>query len=445
MKDSIFKAYDIRGIYPNEINEEIAYKIGAAYATYLKPKRVALGRDVRLSGGKLMKAVQEGLTKAGVEVVDIGVISTDMLYFAVAEYGYDGGISITASHNPGEHNGMKMVREGSKPISLDSGLAEIRDIAEKGKFITAKNPGKITKKEILDDYVSKILSFIEIDKIKPMKIVVNPNFGAAGRALDKLAEILKLDLVKMNFNPDGSFPKGKPDPLQVENQRETAETVKKAGADFAAAWDADADRCFFFDEKGNFVPGYYTTALIAKMALKNNRQEVVVHDSRLIWATRDIILEAGGAPVMSRAGRSFVGETMRKEGAIFAGEISGHYFFREFYYCDNGMIPFLLMLEHLSETEMKMSEIVEPFFENYPISGEINFMLKDPNAKLDEVGEKYKDGEVDKTDGVSVTYDEWRFNIRPSNTEPLLRLNVEARERNILEEKVGELTSLIEE
>ena len=445
MNENIFKAYDIRGIFPTEINEKAVYKIAQAYGAWLKPKKVAVGRDVRNSGEILNKSVIEALIEMGIDVVDIGVATTDMLYFAVAHYKLDGGICVTASHNSAEYNGLKLVREKASPVSLDSGLDKIRDLVRKNEVSKSENKGEIEQRDVSEDYLAKVLSFIEKEKIKPMKVVANPNFGASGKIVEKIAEVLKIDLIKLNFEQNGNFPKGKPDPLMLTNQKEISELVKKSRADFGVAWDADADRCFFFDEKGSFIPAYYTTAILAKIVLKGNRGSVVVQDPRLVWASRDAVLEMGGATVRSKAGRSFIGETMRKEDAIFAGEISGHYFFRDFFACDNGIIPFLIMLQYLSETEQTLSEVTDPYFKMYPISGELNFKVNDVNQILEKIKAEYRDGELDDIDGISISFDDWRFNIRSSNTEPLLRLNVEAIEKKVLDEKVTELTKLIEE
>jgi phosphomannomutase len=444
MFEKIVKAYDIRGIYPEEINEEAVERLAKAYAEIFKPKKVAVGRDVRDSGESLKKAVIAALTGMGVDVVDIGTVTTDMLYFAVAKYGLDGGLGITASHNPAEYNGIKVVREEARPVSLETGLAKIRDRAEKGGFEKTANPGTVTKKEIIDDYIEKLFEIVNVEKIKPMKVVVNPNFGAAIPVIESIGERLNLELVKLNFEEDGSFPKGKPDPSLPENQTETSELITSSKADVGTAWDADADRCFLYDENGQPVNGYYLTAILAKIMLKNNRHQPIIHDPRLVWATRDVILEAGGVPLMNKVGHSFIKERMRQEDALFAGENSGHFYFKDFYYCDNGMLPFLLMLSYISENGIKLSEIVQPFMEKYPTSGEINFKVPETKKVLDEIREKYKQGEFDDTDGISVDFGEWRFNVRSSNTEPLLRLNVEAKSKEILDTKVTELTNLIE-
>jgi len=444
MLDQIFKAYDIRGVYPQEINERVVADIVKAYVQIFQPKKVAVGRDVRLSGESLKETAIDALIGSGVDVVDVGVVSSDMLYFAVASKELDGGISITASHNAGEYNGIKLVGKGAEPISLNSGLDKIRDLIKEGRIEETSGEGAITKTELIDEYLSKVLSFINKKDVKTTRVVVNPNFGASGKVVEQLAKILNLDLVKMNFEEDGSFPKGKPDPLLPENQKETAELVVSSESSLGVSWDADADRCFFFDEKGQFVPPYYVTAILAKMMLQDNKGAAVVMDPRLVWATQDAVKEGGGLPVITRAGRSFVGQKMRESKAVFSGEISGHYFFRDFFYCDNGMIPFLLILERLSRDKVSLSEIVEPYREKYPNSGEINYTVSDVSDIMQKIKDRFNDGELDTLEGITVTYPNWRFNIRSSNTEPLVRLNVEAKDKNLMEEKVSEITSLIE-
>ncbi|MDD5693373.1 MAG: phosphomannomutase/phosphoglucomutase [Patescibacteria group bacterium] len=445
MNEEIFKAYDVRGVYPSEIDERAVGYISKAYVAVVKPKKVVIGRDVRTSGQSLLEATKQALTEAGTDVVDIGVITTDMLYFAVAHYGFDGGIGITASHNPSEYNGLKMVRSEARPVSMDSGLAEIRDLAAKNDFKKAERVGKIEELDILDGYIKKLLTFVDKELITNKKIVANPNFGAAGKAVERLASELNFEIVKLNFEENGKFPKGRPDPLLAENRKETTELIKKVGADFGVAWDADADRCFFFDETGAFVDGYYEAALLSQIVLDKYPGGKIIHDPRLIWATQDLVKEAGGIPLINKVGHSFIKERMRREEAVFGGENSGHFYFKDFYYCDNGMIPFLLMLQKLCETGKQMSELVNPLRQNYPVSGEINFTVTDSQKELDEIKEKYNDAMIDTIDGISVTYPDWRFNVRISNTEPLLRLNVEARTKDLVDQKVAELTAIIED
>ncbi len=447
MDPKIFKAYDIRGIYPDQFNEDDAYKIAQAYADYVKPKNVVLGHDVRSSGEKLWRAAANGFLDAGVDVIDVGTISTDMLYFSVANYGYDGGITISASHNPREYNGMKMVREESIAISSDTGLNEIRDLTINGSKISSENKGKIIKKDILDDYINHILKFIDVSKIKPLKIVLSANFGLSGEVAKKIITKIpaKIEYECLDCVPSGDFPKGRPDPLIFERRIETSELVKKSHADLGVSWDADADRCFFFDENGNFIEGYYVVGILAKELLKNHPGEKILHDPRLVWATIETVKAAGGVPIVTKTGHGFIKDRMRKENALFAGEMSAHYYFRDNWYADNGMIPFVMMLEILSESKQKLSELVRPMIEKYPVSGEINNEVKDVKAVLAEAEKIYHDGKIDKIDGLSVEYPQWRFSLRGSNTEPKIRLNVESRgDRKLMEQKRDELITLIE-
>jgi len=449
MKQEIFKAYDIRGIYPTEINELDVYKIAQAYCEFVEPSEVVIGADVRLSSPALKRAAIKAVTDMRIHVIDVGEISTDMLYFAVANYGYAGGFSLTASHNPKEYNGMKMVREESKPISADTGIFEIRDIAMKKEVSESvlegePNPNFIKQKNILDDYAQKVRSFADFSKFKKMKIVANPNFGVGGRAADKIFENLDLKIVKLNWTPDGNFPKGRPDPLIPENRDEISKLVVSEEADFGVAWDADADRCFFFTEKGEFIEGYFITALLAKIFLERKAGSSILHDSRLVWAIEDIVKAGEGKDVQSKAGHAFIKERMRKEDSIFGGEMSAHYYFKDYFYCDNGMIPLVMMLEFLSTQTKTLSEIMnEMFWQKYFVSGEINTQVSDVEATLQKIKEKYSDGKQEEIDGVSVNYPEWRFNLRGSNTEPVIRLNVEAKNKNLLDEKTKELLNLI--
>lgn len=439
MKEEIFKAYDIRGIYPEEIDEDAAYRIGKAYAKWLRPKRVALGRDVRVHGESLWKECARGLNDMGVEVVNIGVISTDMLYFAVANYGFDGGITITASHNPAEYNGMKIIREESCPVSINSGLADIRDLAIKDNFETSSKSGSIEKLDILDDYVNKMISFADKKDIKPMKVVVNPNFGASGAAIQKVADYFGIELVKINFEPDGAFPKGKPDPLMEENREETVSLIKKTEPNLGVTWDADADRVFFYDEEGKFIYPYYISGIMIEYFLKRNPGATVLADSRLRWMPKELVEKRGGQLIINKAGHSFIKERMRKEDAVYGAETSAHYYFKDLWYTDNGLVPFIILLEVLSKSDKKLSELVKGYKEKYPISGEQNYEVKSVRNVLDKIKDKYSDGEFDDIDGVSVEYSDWRFNLRGSNTEPVIRLNIEAKSKELVEEKLEEL------
>lgn len=446
MNEKIFKAYDIRGVYPQEIDAESVYRIAQAYAIFLNPKKIALGRDVRQSSPELWQAAEKGLLEAGVDVMDIGEVSTDMMYFAVAFYGLDGGITITASHNPREYNGLKMVREKAIPISGDSGIYKIKQLVLDGESKKSNKPGRLEKKNIWDDYAKHCLSFIEPKKIKSFKIVANPNFGLAGKVLDKIEKEgkLNLDIKALNYEPDGSFPKGRPDPLIPDNRLETEKLIKETKADFGVAWDADADRCFFFDEKGEFIDGYFIVALLAKIILRGTEGEKVIIDPRMVFATKEAILSSRGVPLVNKVGHTFIKERMRKENAIFAGENSAHLYFRDNYYCDNGMIPFLLILQEISISGAKLSELVAEWRDRIFVSGEINFRVKDVKKIFQALAEKYSDGHKDETDGLSIEYKDWRFNVRASNTEPLLRLNIESYSQEKLEKVKTQIIGLIE-
>lgn len=462
MKEQIFKAYDIRGIYPEEINELDVYKIAQAFCNFVKPSEVVIGSDVRLSSPSLKKTAIKAVTDLGIKVIDAGEISTDMLYFSVAHYGYAGGFSVTASHNPKEYNGLKLVREDSRPISSDSGLFEIRDMALKmdlnETFLEGNiNEALVEKKDILNDYVTKIKTFADFSKFKNparnathsdaggFKIAANPNFGVAGRALDKLLEGTNISIEKLNYTPDGNFPKGRPDPLIPENRAELSQLVIDTQSDFGVAWDADADRCFFFTEKGEFIEGYFITALLAKIFLSRSTGESIIHDTRLTWAIEDIVRENGGIDIATKAGHSFIKERMRKENTIFGGEMSAHYYFRDYFFCDNGMIPLVMMLEFLSTQDKSLSEIMhEMFWDKYYVSGEINSQVSDVKSVIQKAKEIYSEGaiKIDETDGISIDFADWRFNFRGSNTEPVIRLNVEARNQKLMEEKRDELLKL---
>ncbi|MFA5993866.1 MAG: phosphomannomutase/phosphoglucomutase [Parcubacteria group bacterium] len=450
MKESIFKAYDIRGIYPTEINELDVYKIAKAFCEFVQPREVVIGSDVRLSSPSLKKVAIKAVADQGIKVIDVGEISTDMLYFSVAHYGYASGFSLTASHNPKEYNGMKCVREGSRPISSDSGLFEIRDRALQMEVDESVLQGEadtslIEKKDILTDYTAKIKTFADFSKFKDFKIVANPNFGVAGRALDRLLAGTKIAVEKLNYIPDGNFPKGRPDPLIPENRDELSRLVVEQGADFGVAWDADADRCFFFTEKGEFIEGYFVTALLAQIFLERNTGEKIIHDTRLTWAIEDIVSQYGGVDIATKAGHSFIKERMRKENAVFGGEMSAHYYFRDYFFCDNGMIPLVMMLEFLSMQEKTLSEIMhERFWQQYYVSGEINTQVKSVRDVIETAKEIYSPGavKIDETDGISIDHADWRFNFRGSNTEPVIRLNVEAKSQSLMEEKRDELLKL---
>jgi len=446
INSQIFKAYDIRGIYPDELDEELFYKIAQAYVKIVQPKdKVVVGRDVRLSSPKLQEAIIKGLIDAGIDVIDIGLCSTEMFYFAVGNYQLAGGLQITASHNPAEYNGLKLVREQVKPISSDTGLFEIRDLVIGNKEkIESNQKGKIERKEILNDFVRFALKFIDIEKIKPMKLVYNPNFGFEGEVLKRTVKLgkLPLNLIGLNEKPDGTFPKGRPDPFVPENRPEFVELVKSSGADLGVAWDADADRVFFCTKSGIFVEPYYLNALLIKSIIAKNPGATVVYDPRYTWALVDSAKEAGGKAVEERVGHSFIKERMRKENAVFCGESSGHCYFRDFWFADTGLIPLLIVLELISG-KGDLDSLLKQYFEKYFISGEINSEVADQQAKIAEIKQKYSDGQQSELDGISVEYPDWRFNVRPSNTEPLLRLNVEAKSKELMGEKRDEILNLI--
>jgi len=443
MNKDIFKAYDIRGVYPTEINAEDVKKIAMAYATWLKPSKVALGRDVRLSGPELWQAACDGLTEMGVDVVDLGVISTDMLYFSVANYGLDGGITISASHNAGEYNGMKLVRQGSLPISIDNGIAEIRDLAMAGDFHTAEVSGDVTTIDIFDDYVKKMTSFANQEHVKLLKAVVNANFGASGSAISKISEHLGVVLTKLNFEPDGNFPKGKPDPTQVSNRLETEALIKSGEVDFGAIWDADADRCFFYDEKGTYILPIYITGLMMDYFLAGKPGETVVVDPRNIWLPTAIASANDSRVAVNKSGHSFIKERMRQENAIFGAETSAHYYFRDLWFTDSGMVPYVIMLELLSKSDAPLSEMIEAYKERFFVIEEVNFRVNSVADTIERVASEYSDGNMDRIDGVSIEYPDWRMNLRGSNTEPVIRLNIEAKTQSLAEQKLAELTEVI--
>lgn len=447
MDDLIFKAYDIRGIYPSEINEDLVYKIGQAYVKVVKPEgKVAVGHDVRTHSPQLAQALIQGLTDAGIDVVDIGLISTEMLYFAVGSYGFAGGLQVTASHNPAEYNGLKMVRDEAKPVSSDTGLYQMRDLIIAGnEKVSADKKGEIEQKDVLEDFAKFCLGFIDINVLKPLKLVYNPNFGFEGEVLKKVVKLgdLPLTIVGLNDKPDGTFPKGRPDPFRPENRPEFVEKVKSEQADLGVAWDADADRVFFCTKDDHFVEPYYMNALLIKIALEKNPGAKIVYDPRYTWALVDSAKENGGQAVISRVGHSFIKEKMREVDGVFCGESSGHLYFKKFWYADSGMIPLLLVLELISK-EGDLDVLLKPYFEKYFISGEINSEVTDSKAKIAQLKEKYTDGKINELDGLSVEYDrDWRFSVRTSNTEPLLRLNVEAKTKELMEQKRDELLGLI--
>lgn len=453
-KLSCFKAYDIRGKLGDELNEDIAYRIGRAYGEYLKPKEIVLGGDVRLTSESLKLALANGLQDAGVDVIDIGLTGTEEIYFATSYLGVDGGIEVTASHNPMEYNGMKLVRESSKPISGDTGLRHIQKLAEENTFATvsADSRGRYKTMSILAPYIDKILSYVELTNFsKPLKLVLNSGNGAAGHVIDAIEERFKannlpIEIVKIHNNPDGNFPNGIPNPLLPECRQDTIDAVLAHKADMGIAFDGDFDRCFLFDEKGNFIEGYYIVGLLAQAFLEKAPGSKIIHDPRLSWNTIDLVAESGGIPVMSKTGHAFIKERMRLEDAIYGGEMSAHHYFRDFAYCDSGMIPWLLVAELICNKNRSLNNLVSDRMKAYPASGEINSSLADPKTAIERVLEKYKANAVsiDYTDGISVEYPNWRFNLRSSNTEPVVRLNVESRgNQDLMVEKTNEILALL--
>ena len=429
MSLNCFKAYDVRGRLPDDLNPQIARRIGSAYAAVVKPATVVIGYDVRLSSPELATMLAEGLMDAGVEVLDIGLCGTEMIYFATSHLGVDGGIMVTASHNPPDWNGMKFVREDSKPISGDTGLKDIEALAERGEFEPAAERGGRRSVDVHEAYIEHLLGYVALDRLKPMKLVVNAGNGGAGRVIDRLEKRLPFEFVKLQHEPDGTFPNGVPNPLLPEHRAVTAEAVVASGADFGVAWDGDYDRCFLFDESGRFIEGYYIVGLLAEAFLLKHPGSKIVHDPRLTWNTIDIVEQGGGVPVMSKTGHAFIKERMRREDAVYGGEMSAHHYFRDFAYCDSGMIPWLLVAELVSRAGRPLSALVEERMAAFPASGEINRQLDDPPAVLAAIEARYAADAVavDHTDGLSMEFPEWRFNLRASNTEPLVRLNVESR------------------
>lgn len=442
-----FKAYDIRGRVPDELNEDIAYRIGRAYAEFLRPAKVIVGRDIRLSSKSLADSLACGLTDGGSDVFDIGVCGTEQVYFATFHEKMDGGIMVTASHNPMDYNGMKLVREGSRPISGDTGLDDIKDLVRANNFAPLGKTGSITPLDIDADYVSHLLGYVDVAALRPLKIVVNAGNGCAGRSIDLLEKHLPFSFIKVHHEPDGTFPNGIPNPLLSENRAATIAAVKEHKADVGIAWDGDFDRCFLFDEQGNFIEGYYIVGLLAAALLARHPGARIIHDPRLTWNTMDIVLNAGGTPVMSKTGHAFIKERMRAEDAVYGGEMSAHHYSREFAYCDSGMIPWLLVLEIMSKSGKSLSDLVGERMRLFPASGEINRTIAEPSAAIERVKARYlpMDPVVDHTDGLSMEFPQWRFNLRCSNTEPVLRLNLESRgDEELIQEKTAELLSIIE-
>jgi phosphomannomutase len=442
---AVFKAYDVRGLYPAELDEDGAYGIGRAYVEHFEPRSVAIGRDVRLSSPSMAAATIEGVVDGGADVLDVGLVGTEMVYFAVGELDLDGGICVTASHNPGGYTGMKIVRRGALPVGGDSGLAQIRDRARAG-FGPAGKRGSVREENVWPGFVEKVLSFVDADAIRPLRVVIDAANGMAAVMLPPVLErIPQLDVVRCFFEPDGSFPNHEPNPLLPENREFIVERTRAEGADLGVAFDGDADRCFFVDDTGEFVPGDFATALLAEAMLEKEPGSKVIYDVRASWAVPKAIESAGGTPLVNRVGHAFIKQRMRKEDATFAGEVSAHYYFRDFTQADSGVVPFLLMLELLSRRGQKLSELLEPFRRRYFLTGEINTPVGDVPLKLQELKERYaaEGGRVSHLDGISVDFDDWHFNVRPSNTEPLLRLNLEALSAELMERKRDEVLELI--
>lgn len=444
-KLSSFKAYDIRGKVPSELNTDLAYKIGRTYPVLINAKKIVIGHDIRKSSEEISSALAKGLTESGVDVTDIGLCGTEMVYYATPALDADGGIMITASHNPPEYNGMKFVKKGSVPVGYDSGLKEMeRMILENKLAPKSEKQGTIKQLDIMDRFINNLKRFYDPKKIKNYKVVVNAGNGCAGLALNALEKDLPIEMIKIFNEPDSIFPNGVPNPLLVQNRKPSVDAILQNKADLGVAWDGDYDRCFFFDEKGNFIEGYYIVGLLAKSILKNNPGGKIVHDPRLTWNTLDIVKKYGGEAVVSKSGHAFIKQKMRVVNSVYGGEMSAHHYFRDNAYSDSGMIPFVLILQLMSEENKPFSQLVEEMIAAYPCSGEINSEIADPAGKIKEIEKKYSDGKIDKLDGLSVEFENWRFNLRMSNTEPIIRLNVEAKGSiALMEEKTKELLDLI--
>ncbi|WP_415357145.1 phosphomannomutase [Halioglobus sp. Uisw_031] len=442
-----FKAYDVRGRVPDQLNDDIARRIGRAYADVVKPRQVVVGHDIRLTSEAIKAAVTEGLLEQGVDVYDIGLCGTEEIYFATSHAGMDGGIAITASHNPKDYNGMKFVREESRPISGDTGLFDIKKLAEQDQFTPAAERGQWYPLNTSEAYVQHLLSYVDTASLKSLKIVVDAGNGGAGRVVDLLEQHLPFEFIKLHHNADGNFPNGVPNPLLPENRVAATAAVRDHGADLGLGWDGDFDRCFFYDEDGNFIEGYYVVGLLAEAFLKQQGPARIVHDPRLTWNTVDIVQSLGGEAVQSKTGHAFIKERMRLENAVYGGEMSAHHYFRDFAYCDSGMIPWLLVAGLISSSGQPLSRLVAERMAAYPCSGEINRTIENPMAVLTKIEAVYRDQaeSVEHVDGLSMSMGEWRFNVRMSNTEPLVRLNVESRgDQALMKEKTTELLALID-
>lgn len=438
-----FKAYDVRGKVPSELNPEIAYAIGRAYADQTGAKKVCIGYDIRLSGPALYDAMAKGLNDAGVDVVHLGMVGTEMVYFATAAYGYDGGVMITASHNPPEYNGMKMVRQESRPISSDTGLTDIERRAFEQKWERA-GVGDREDRNCYDDFIAHLLAIVPPSDLKALNVLADPGNGAAGVALDQLLPHLPLKVTQIRHEPDGNFPNGVPNPILEEARAMTVDAMKKGGFDFGVAWDGDYDRCFLFDEEGNFIEGYYIVGLLAQALLHDNPNQTIIYDPRLTWNTLDIVAKLGGRAVVCKSGHAFIKEKMRAEDAVYGGEMSAHHYFKAHWYCDSGMIPFLLVARLVTKTGRSLGDLVGEMIRNYPCSGEVNSTVADVKTVLDRVQSHYADGQIHHLDGLTVEYATWRFNLRGSNTEPVIRLNVETRgDVALMKQKTDEVLALV--
>jgi phosphomannomutase len=441
----VFKAYDVRGIYPTELDEEGAYAIGRAYVEQFEPRRIAVGHDMRVSSPAMVRALTDGAADAGADVFQLGLVGTEMVYFAVGDLELDGGVAVTASHNPKEYTGMKVVRRGALPVGGESGLLEIRDRALmiSGRSASGRR-GQVEPYDIWPAYVERVLSFVAVEEIKPLRVVIDAANGMAGAMLPPVLERLPIDAVRCFFEPDGTFPNHEPNPLLPENREFIVEKTLAEGADFGVAFDGDADRCFFVDDTGEFVPGDFVTALLAASVLEKEPGAKIIYDLRASWAVPETVERAGGVPLVNRVGHAFIKHRMREEGAAFGGEVSGHYYFRGFSQADSGVVPFLLMLELVSKQGRKLSEILADYRGRYFLTGELNTPVPDVALKLQELEDRFgSEGEVSHLDGVSVDADDWHMNVRPSNTEPLLRLNLEARTPELMERKRDEVLAAI--
>ena len=441
----IFKAYDIRGIYPDDLNEEAGYAIGRAFVTFLQVETVVVGRDMRLSSPQMFDAVSRGLMDQGADVISIGMVSTDQYYYACATLGH-AGIMVTASHNPAQYSGFKMVRKMPQLLSGDSGIQDLRRIVENDDFATPTRQGHMTEQDLSEAFVQMLLSLIDVEALAPLKVIADTGNGMVGPSLKRVYDRLpSVELVGMYLDPDGSLPNHGLDPLQPENRAELQERVVKEGADVGFAFDGDGDRFFTIDDRGHFVPGDFMTALMGQYYLEKYPGSKILYDVRASWAVPDLISRDGGTPLMERVGHAFIKQRMAKENAVFAGEVTGHYYFKDFFFADSGLVPSLIILEMLSRKKAKLSELLAPLEAKYFISGEINTRIAgDPQAKMNELAEMFSDGQVEWLDGVSVTYDDWHFNLRASNTEPLLRLNLEAKSKTLMEEKRDQVLDIIQ-